>query len=841
MSICGEKLTDIENQNSNDMHPVAKVNESSANEFIKILGGCDFSIFQTFDDKEKKRRDLAQTFHGPLRDTHGQLIVLNKQGAGVFLCLNITDGAGRKAKNITSVRGLFADFDEPQTLASMLSYIEGAGLPKPTIVVETSPGKYHCHWLTQEPGEIALEEFKPLQQALARACGSDPSVCDLSRVVRLPGFMHHKNEPFAVRTVLQGRRHTSQILRNSLGPYMVESSQQSKVAPENPLTSVGSITYASRALEKAASSVRAADVGKRNDTLNREAFGLFGLVKGGHVAESEVRETLTRGAMETGLNEGEIQATLSSAWRAAMPRNVSAAQEEPSRYSFSAANEAKKPATQGTRNMDPRPLPLASRSSLPRYPMEALGPLLGEAAERFAWHVQAPEGMAGQSVLAAAALVVQGHVDVARGLIGMGPTSLFCITDAESGERKSTLERLSLRPVRDWERVRREFQREESARYKAEYEAWHLRRQSLVSVAKGKSDKVIESHEQERLAQLLADHELNEPSTPVRPQMTFEEPTQEGIYRHFQEGHPSAGLFSDEGVGFFGGHGMREENRGRTIATLSKLWDGGSISRTRGAVGESGVLAGRRLSAHLMLQPVVAAQVMGDPLLTGQGFLARFLFMRAPSLIGGRFLLNRDPRYGVEHETAVGHYWEALAEVVNRPLDVDQETGELRPKLAKIEGDAFRAWAEFHDKVERELGKSGRLSLVKGFASKAADNAARIAAIFSYIEGGLHPQVAHIERAVALMDYYLQSMASQVEEAQDDQREFQAREVLDAIHEKFGGQLSAHDFKRMPSAYRSAKKLRSLLGLLVDAGYLEICLVNNQNKPSGWVAISPES
>jgi hypothetical protein len=113
---------------------------------------------------------------------------------------------------------------------------------------------------------------------------------------------------------------------------------------------------------------------------------------------------------------------------------------------------------------------------------------------------------------------------------------------------------------------------------------------------------------------------------------------------------------------------MSEDNRGRTIATLSKLWDGAPITRTRGAAGESSVLAGRRLSSHLMLQPVVAAQVMGDPLLTGQGFLARFLVMRAPSLVGQRFLMSRDPRRGVEHEPSVGRYWEALTEIVQSPL-----------------------------------------------------------------------------------------------------------------------------------------------------------------------------
>ncbi|WP_176761455.1 DUF3987 domain-containing protein [Billgrantia gudaonensis] len=806
----------------------ARPQYSTAAEFLEALAGGGPVTFQTFDDSEEKRRALAGTLHGTLESHGRRLATANDQGGGVFVCFNATDGDGRKAANVTAVRGLVADVDVPQPLQGLLARVQGAGMPPPTLVVESSPQRFHLYWLTPYPGEIPLEEFKPLQQALAKACDSDSSVCDLPRVLRLPGFLHRKAEPFTVALVRKdGPRYPAQALRQALAPYSdtpaTSAPQQETAAP-----AAEGGHYARRALESAAYAVQSAGQGQRNNTLNREALGVFGLVKGGALNEAEVRQALTRAAEGAGLKAAEIDATLASAWRSARSREL------PRVSRRRAANDAQVPPPEGGGNVDLRPLPLAAVPSLPRYPLDALGPLLGEAAERLAWHVQAPDGMAGQSVLAAAALAVQGHVDVERGVIGAGPSSLFCITVAESGERKSTMDRLALRPVREWERVRRESQREELARFKAGHEAWQLRRQSLVNANKGKADKALTAQEQEMLAQELANHDMQEPRPPTRPQMTFEEPTQEGVYRHLQEGHPSAGLVSDEGVGFFGGHGMSEDNRGRTIATLSKLWDGAPITRTRGAAGESGILAGRRLSAHLMLQPVVAAQVMGDPLLTGQGFLARFLVMRAPSLVGQRFLMNRDPRHGVEHEAAVGHYWQALTELVNRPLDIEQETGEIRPRMAKIEGASYQAWAAFHDRVERDLGESGRLSLVQGFASKAADNAARIAAIFAHLEGELHPQVEHIERGAALMGYYLESMAIHTDTAQQDQRELQARDVLEAIRDKFGGRLSAQDFNRLPNPYRSAGKVRPLLALLVETGHLEVCAVNAQQKPRAW-------
>ncbi|HCR96867.1 MAG: YfjI family protein [Halomonas sp.] len=479
------------------------------------------------------------------------------------------------------------------------------------------------------------------------------------------------------------------------------------------------------------------------------------------------------------------------------------------------------------------PIPLVDRIVAPEYPLEALGSILGEAAERLRYYVQTPPGMAGQSVLAAAALAIQGTTDVQRGPIGDGPVSLMLMTIAESGDRKSSIDRLALSPIRAWEAERREALPNLLADYRAAIEAWQLRRESVVNGAKPKSKEPMNHDQQMRLRDQLLMLDAEKPEPPPRPNITFEEPTAEGSWRHFHEGEPSAGLFSDEAIGFFGGHGMSEESRGRTIAMLSKLWDGSPITRTRGTSGESGIMAGRRLSAHLMLQPVVSAKVLGDPLLMGQGFLARFLVCHEPSMAGTRFLKGRDLSRGAQHDPAIGRYWQSLSETIRTPLDVDDQTGELRLRMAKIEGDAFTAWCALHDSIEHHLSSNGRFIEVKAFASKAADNAARIAAVLALVEGHDSPQREHIERAGKLMAYYLESMAVRTAEAQQDMQEVKARELLEWITDH-GGELHAGDFKRLPNAYRSASKARPLLTFLMDMGHIEISATNHHGKPSAW-------
>jgi Virulence-associated protein E/Primase C terminal 2 (PriCT-2)/RepB DNA-primase from phage plasmid len=60
----------------------------------------------------------------------------------------------------------------------------------------------HAYWLADD---LPLDEFKPLQKALAERFGSDPMVVDLPRVMRLPGTLHLKGAPQLVR-LLAGER-----------------------------------------------------------------------------------------------------------------------------------------------------------------------------------------------------------------------------------------------------------------------------------------------------------------------------------------------------------------------------------------------------------------------------------------------------------------------------------------------------------------------------------------------------------------------------------------------------------------------------------------------------------
>ena len=169
------------------------VDLDAAAAFLALLDeGAERFSFQTFDDSPAKRHDLARIFHGTFAEHAPALTRLNQAGAGIFVTVNETDLHGRKTANVQRIRAVFADTDGSPLVPIMTRALE------PHIVVESSPGKWHAYWLVDG---LPLAEFTAVQKAIAAKFGTDPSVCDLPRVMRVPGFDHRKGKRFRVRVI----------------------------------------------------------------------------------------------------------------------------------------------------------------------------------------------------------------------------------------------------------------------------------------------------------------------------------------------------------------------------------------------------------------------------------------------------------------------------------------------------------------------------------------------------------------------------------------------------------------------------------------------------------------
>jgi hypothetical protein len=438
------------------------------------------------------------------------------------------------------------------------------------------------------------------------------------------------------------------------------------------------------------------------------------------------------------------------------------------------------------------PIPLIPEQEPPiPYPLDALGKLLGKAAQAIAEHVQVPEAMAGQSVLAGASLSVQPFYEVDIPSLGkLTPLSLNALTIAESGDRKSSTDNLAIRPIHAHQHTLWEAYEKEKKTYEELLEDY---------LATSKKDRLGRG----------------KPIEPRTPFILVDEPTLEGIHRAFKEGRPSLGLFNDEGGQFIGGHAMNKDNMLKTIAGLSKLWDGHFISRVRGGKDESYLLYGKRFSCHLMVQPIVANSLLADKLLMGQGLLARFLITQPASLAGTRLYKDGDP----STDKRLGLYWKTMTAWLKKPLP-ENERGELTPSKLPLTQEAKALWVKAYNTIEKELAPQGGLVDIKPFAAKAAENISRVAGVIQVFED---PESKAIEAkamkgAIRLMlRHYLKETLRLTTRAEPSEEMAQAQRLLEWLRIKAGSSPFKESliYQKGPPFARSASRANQLLKILL--------------------------
>ncbi|MAI47436.1 MAG: DUF3987 domain-containing protein [Hyphomicrobiaceae bacterium TMED74] len=391
----------------------------------------------------------------------------------------------------------------------------------------------------------------------------------------------------------------------------------------------------------------------------------------------------------------------------------------------------------------PRPLTRENVDQEP-YPVEALGDLQ-EAVGAIHEHTHAPLAICAQSVLGALSLVLQGHVDIRLPTGSRRPLSLFLITIAESGARKSAVDGHALKLIYDFEKQLQEQYDRDHLQYVNQRALWDLDRKQILKESQSKKKRV----EAENDLHALGD----EPEAPLIPMLVCPEPTFEGYCKLTAVGQPSMGIYSAEGGSFIGRYGMSADHRLRTAAGLSSLWDGDPIKRVRVTDGTT-ILPGRRLSLHLMAQPEVSLQLLGDDLLVSQGLLSRCLVSAPPSAAGTRNFAV--PRQQAVHR--LDEYHRMLCRLLKQELPIRAGTrNELQPRTLRISDEAEQIWIRLHDYVEERLGEDGEFASISGFANKAAEHAARIAGLFAMWRDLQANQVSaeDMANAARLVHHYL--------------------------------------------------------------------------------------
>ncbi len=397
----------------------------------------------------------------------------------------------------------------------------------------------------------------------------------------------------------------------------------------------------------------------------------------------------------------------------------------------------------------PDPHPLAAKVEPEPYPLDALPDTIRAAVEEVAGFVKAPVALVASSALAALSLACQAHIDAKRAEKLHGPVGLFLLTIADSGERKSTCDGFFTSAIRQYQEEQAEAMKPAIKEYQAAIAAWEAERDGILSAVKdaGKKGKPTD-----KLRGDLAQLQQDKPEPPRVPRLILGDETPENLAWGLAKQWPSAGVLSSEAGVVFGSHGMGKDSAMRNLALLNVLWDGGAHSIGR-RTSESFTVRGARLTMGLMVQEMTLREYFSKSggLARGTGFLARFLVAWPESTQGQRPFTEAPANW--PHLAA---FHRRIAAILNQPAPIDED-GALTPAMLSLAPDAKAAWVEYHDAIESELASGGELYDVRDVASKSADNAARLAALFQQFEHGMGGAVGldSFERASRITAWHL--------------------------------------------------------------------------------------
>lgn len=456
--------------------------------------------------------------------------------------------------------------------------------------------------------------------------------------------------------------------------------------------------------------------------------------------------------------------------------------------------------------------PFSQESSKP-FPFEAFPPILRDYAKHLCHFIQVADSIVGSSLLSLTSLLVQirGNISIDYRSI---PLSLSTLVVADSGERKTTVDKIILATIREWEE----------------------------ELFIGYSDEIASYAS---LAEKRAPRWLGPP--PPNPKILMQEPTIEGIIKQFEIGYPFLGLFSDEGSKMLGGYSLGGFKEMSSAGYLSNFWDGAPIERTRSSTEkvrtsgeEKNTLFNKRLTVCLMIQNVVFNRVWNNLFLQEQGLLARFLICQPSPLAGTRFYKNSswDPEKFKKVQEKINLRINDLLDLAiaqHRKTYFSMQEGKTShhaQETIQLSKEALESYREFNDHIEGEIALGGIYYPIKAYAAKTGEQSLRIAGCLSLFDIPYEFEItkAAYERGKILAKWYLDETLRISYHSSADITEQKERYILDLLESRWKKNQTGMTLREIIQAFpiKNVRKKDDLLPILTRL--LENNKIKNEDK-----------
>lgn len=175
------------------------------------------------------------------------------------------------------------------------------------VVLDTPSGGRHFYF--------RQTSYEPLRNSAGKIADAIDTRGDGGYVIA-PGAVLPDGRAY---TLTQGSLAEIPQLPNDLDSFLRTNQVSSKPAtnaPKKPTDYAVERAYAVKALESEAAMIAKAPAGERNNTLNKAAFKIAGLLENGGISRGEAEQVLGDAAQAAGLGTNEVSSTLASAFDA---------------------------------------------------------------------------------------------------------------------------------------------------------------------------------------------------------------------------------------------------------------------------------------------------------------------------------------------------------------------------------------------------------------------------------------------------------------------------------------------------------------------------------------------
>jgi hypothetical protein len=282
-------------------------------------------------------------------------------------------------------------------------------------------------------------------------------------------------------------------------------------------------------------------------------------------------------------------------------------------------------------------------------------------------------------------------------------------------------------------------------KYNVDMNIWKVELRVLERELQGAIEKGYHS---DTIKWRIAEHMRSTPELPKTFRYIYSDVTPADFLYKLYSNNPSAGIISDEAGRIFSSRLVDD------LGLLNQTWDGGEVRVDR-RTSESFIVKDARVSLSWLVQEAVFQKFLerkGDEA-RGIGFLARCLISRPQSTQGSRFIRGAD--IDLVH---LPKFKERIRELLHRRLAMNGNMDKEERIELNFSREAQAEWVNVFNRIEAEIRPGGVFCESRDYASKIAENIARIAAVFHTFQGkaGTEIPVETLRSATKLALWYAQ-------------------------------------------------------------------------------------